>query len=150
MHIIILLQVRSKGYFCVNVLLRGARRPALKTSATDLTWRQSPNECGSGFLTNAPFHLVLPLCFQKRRLLSNLKHTHTQLFVALFPKLPSISAQPAATAACYCRRWARASLQGWKIQTLTGHGKSGSLLSYPCNVRSMSYGEQQVLNFTLA
>lgn len=76
-HMLFYLQVQTEAYFSMNLLLRGACGTSLKTSATDLTWRQSLNECGSAIFY-ATFHLVLPLCFQKGRLLQDLKtHTHT-------------------------------------------------------------------------
>lgn len=69
------------------------------------------------FLTNATFHLVLPLCFQKRRLLQDLKtHTHTHARVhAHTPLWHSPQNRPQSWhspwhTAYYCRRWAHASL----------------------------------------
>ena len=42
-----LIETQSQGYFCLCVAPRSIPRPALKTSATDFTWRQRLNEHGS-------------------------------------------------------------------------------------------------------
>lgn len=60
------LQVQAKAYFSMNLLLRGACGTSLKTSATDLTWRQSLNECGSAIFNECHISFGVATLFPKK------------------------------------------------------------------------------------
>lgn len=65
-HMLFYLQVQTKAYFSMNLLLRGACGTSLKTSATDLTWRQSLNECGSTIFNGCHISFGVATLFPKK------------------------------------------------------------------------------------
>lgn len=65
-HMLSYLQVNAKAYFSMNLLLRRACGTSLKTSATDLTWRQSLNECGPAIFNKCHISFGVATLFPKK------------------------------------------------------------------------------------